>query len=197
MRMFLPALVLAEPLVRDLKPGTERRYRVTVEQEAGDRYAYRLRAKIVTPKVPKGAKAEIRLDLRLTDYKATLGGQKVSARLVGGGEMALEANGLPSGLNVAGPQGPIWLPVLALYLPALDEDGDVAVPNTDLSGLTLAGKGTWKRPRLDLDTTLSFKDKALGKLTLGTELDKAGWPKKSEGKLVSADGTYRFTLERA
>lgn len=194
--MLALTFALVAPLVRDVRPGVERRYRVEVVQDSGDRYAYRLRARVVETKLPKGGKGELKLDLRLTDYRATIGEQKVSSPLVGGGEMGIEPTGLPSGLNIAGPQGPIWLPLLAFYLPALDEDGDVSVPKTDVSGLVLAGKGTWKRPRLDLDTTLAFGDRTLGKLTLATTLDKAGWPQKAEGSLVSADGTYRFAVER-
>gem|GEM_PF-5303259 len=196
MRMLALTFALLAPLVREVRPGVERRYRVEMVQNSGDRFSYRLRARVVETKVPKGGKGELKLDLRLTDYHATIGEQKVASPLVGGGEMGIEPTGLPSGLSIAGPQGPIWLPLLAFYLPALDEDGDVTVPKTDVSGLELAGKGSWKRPRLDLDTTLAFAEKTLGKLTIGTTLDKAGWPQKAEGSLVSADGTYHFTVER-
>lgn len=188
-------IVLAPPPVRDLRPGLERKYRVSIVRAGGDEYAYRLRAKVAETKEPKGEKGALRLDLRLTDYRATVSERRVSQGLIGGGLMPLEPTGLPGGLSIVGPQGPIWLPLLSLYLPTQD---DFTVPKIDLGGVSLAGKGKiGEKGRIEIDGTISRDDRELGKLTLATSLDAKGWPLKAEGSLVSADGTYRFTLEKA
>ena len=189
------------PLARDLRPGRERKYRVEVRQDAGDEFFYRLRLRMVETKVAKIGKSESRLDARLTDYRGTMDGQKVSARLIGGGQMAFETSGVPAGLSVVGPQGPVWLPLLALAFPG-GEEGDFDLPATDVgAGLRFVGHGTLARkdgqPRITLDASLSRAESALGKVTITTTLDGDGWPKRAEGTLVSADGTYRFLLARA
>lgn len=202
--LLLAFAVAQAPLARDVRAGVERKYRVAIDQEGGDHYAYRLRLRMVKPKVPKGmtpneGSAATRLDLRLTDYRATMDEQKVSAPFVGGGEMPLEGSGLPGGLNVTGPSGPVWLPLLAFYLPSGGKEGEFAIAKVAVGpGLDLAGKGTASRGggrlRLDLDAALVAEGQEMGKLTISTTLDGAGWPEKAEGKLVSADGTFRFTL---
>lgn len=202
------------PLKREIRAGLERKYRVEVVQEAGDQVAYRLRTKIVDPKartktsrrnVPKGTKAEppgpFVLELRLTDYRATLDGQKVSAATIGGGQLPIGANGLPSGLNVTGTQGPMWLPILAFYFPDDGAEGAfVIVPTPVGQGLELVGSGTLNverdRRTIKLDASLATGDKKFAKLTMTTTVDGAGWPEKAEGTFVSEDGTYRITLVR-
>ena len=205
---LLLAVVFDAPPVRTMRAGLERKYRVTVVQEAGDRFEYRLRARVSAPvapklpkiKLPKGASPPLEtllLDLRLADYRATVGERKISAPLIGGGQMDVAPNGLPVGLNVTGPLGPVWLPVLAFYLPASGEDGKFTVPSTPVApGLDLLGKGTIGKGRFDLEGTFQAGAATLARLTLATTLDREGWPVKAEGTLVSEDGTYRFTLAR-
>ena len=97
------------PVKREIRAGLERKYRVEVVQDAGDRVSYRLRTKIVDPaantkkgrrNAPKGTKAEppvpLVLELRLTDYRATLDGQKVSAATVGGGKLPMGRTACPA-----------------------------------------------------------------------------------------------------
>ena len=144
--------------------------------------------------------AELKLDLRLTDYRATMQGQSLRAALVGGGEMAADPTGLPNGLNVTGPQGPVWLPLLLFYFPG-GEDGPFDVARTPVgAGLDLAGKGTLAtkggRARVAIEATLVASGRSYGTLTLEVALDREGWPERGEGKLVSADGTTGFTLAR-
>ena len=193
--------------MRVYRPGLERRYRVAVEQDAGDRYGYQLRLRMVlpkTPKLPKGATAPpakdvaLKLEMRLTDYRATVSEQKVSAPSLGGGETAVEPNGLPNALSLAGPSGPIWMPLLCLYLPA-DDDKAFDFEKIDVgSGLAFSGKGTLSRGdggvRIDSEGTFSSGEREMGRLTMRTILDREGWPMSAEGKLVNGDGTYRFTL---
>lgn len=206
--LFAIAL-LGEPPAREMREGLERKYRITVEQEAGDRYAYRLRARMTAPAVaklpkgmepPKGQAAPqggLVLDLRLTDYRATIGEQTVTSALIGGGQMGMEPNGLPKGLNVTGPQGPVWLPLLAFYLPAPGDDGKFNVPATPVApGLDLVGNGTFAKGHYDLQGSLQSGGTSLGKLTISATLDASGWPTKAEGALVSEDGTYRFKVEK-
>ena len=194
------------PFVRESRPGTERKYRVKMEQDGGDRFEYRLRAKVVRPKVPKGAvldkegKETRLLELRLGDYRATIAGQKVSAASMGGGQMPLEETGLPGGLDVTGPSGPVWLPLLALYFPGVRE-GEFTMPRIAVgSGYSLSGGGKASldggKVRIDVEGTFSSGDQTTGKLTLSTTLDRAGWPERSEGTFVGRDGTYRFTLSK-
>lgn len=204
----------APAVKREMRIGLERRYRVRVEQEGGDEYAYRLRAKVVDPaakvKLPKslppGLKPDLPaerlvLELRLADYRATVEGQKVSAPLIGGGQMPVGPNGLPLGLSIAGPQGPVWLPLLALYLPADGAEGPFTVARVAVgNGLDLLGEGALAREKgvasVSLDARLATKEKEIAKLTLSTRLDAQGWPTKAEGTFVGDDGTYRFTLTR-
>ena len=147
-------------------------------------------------KVPKGQRGEPRFDVRLTDYRATSGGHTVSMRSMGGGEMTVEPTGLPGGLNVSGPQGPVWLPLVSFYLPG--EQSEFEVTRIDLGGgLSMVGKGKrGEKSSFDVATVLSREGKELGKLTFGATLDGQGWPTKAEGTLVSADGTMRFTVEK-
>ncbi len=193
-----------DPFVREMRADLERKYRVEVTQEAGDRYEYRLRMRVVTPKLPAGAKiganTDLRLEVRLTDYRATMEGHKVSANMIGGGEMTVDPTGLPNGVNVTGPQGPVWLPVLSFYFPGGDE-GPSDIFRVPVGGrLEMGGKGAFSRvkgaARMELETSLAASGHTFGKLTISTKLDREGWPERATGTFVSADGTYHFKLER-
>ena len=181
-----------KPPVRDLRPGLERKYRVTVTH-LEDRSSYRLAVRVVEAKSDKGKKGELSLDLRLTDYRAVIDGRKASTRTLGGGPMALTANGLPGELSIAGPQGPIWLPLLSLYLPSA---GEFDVPKVDVGGgIAMTGRGRYGKTA-EIDAVLTRQGEEIGKVALATTLDPQGWPLKAEGSLVSAEGTYAFTLQR-
>ena len=190
---------------REMRVGLERKYRVSVEQEAGDRYAYRLRVRVIKPTLPKieGSKTpdpSLRLEIRLTDYRATLNEQGVSAPFIGGGEMEIDPTGLPHGIDVTGLLGPVWLPVLSFYRPV--EEGAFDVSHVSVgSGLELVGKGVLAKkegkPMIDLNARLTAGAREFGKLNLSTRLDGGGWPERAEGTFISADGTYHLKLERA
>ena len=177
---------------------------MVVEQDAGDRYAYRLRLRIVRPKSPKPIKGEappeeqpLKIEMRLTDYRATLSGQKVSAGMIGGGETPYGTNGLPGALNMAGPSGPIWIPLLSLYLPP--EEGGFKIPAFEVgTGMTFTGEGTAVRKdgalTIEMEGGFLSDGRELGRMTMKTLLDREGWPASAEGELVNGDGTYRFTL---
>lgn len=202
----MPFLTLAPALdgpllVRTLKPGLERRYRAHVKSESGDEYAVRIGAKVVSSKAPLAKGSPIRLELRFTDYRATIDEQKLNSRSVGGGQLEIGPSDLPAGLVVAGPQGPIWLPLVSLYLPDLEKEGDFSITPTSVGGsLQLEGKGTLAKRSghvtVHLDGALTNATKKLGTLTVDTTFDGQGWPEQAEGTMVSADGTYHFTLKR-
>lgn len=195
--MMLANLPCLAPIVRDLRAGLERRYRVEVARDGGDRFSYRLRIKVTKTKVPKGSTAEPRLDVRLTDYRSVVGGHTIKMGLAGGGLMPVEPSGLPGGFSIAGPQGPTWLPLLSLYVPGGEEDGEFPVLPVEVGGgLKFSGKGTRAKERFDVAAEMTREGKSLGTLTFGASLDRQGWPTKADGTLVSADGTTRFTLER-
>lgn len=185
--------------VRDLHNGLTRNFRVNVEQDSGDEFSYRLGMKVVMPKSPLGKEAEATLELKLTNYKATVNGQNVSVGKIGGGVLQLGSTGLPLGLEIAGSQGPVWLPMLAFYYPGAKEDGDFTVERTQVgTGIFVIGTGTLSHPSgkatISFDMSLLRGDAPLGKVTISASLDDKGWPCKGEGTLKSADGTYRFTL---
>lgn len=202
---------MQEPLVREMRVGLERKYRVSVQQEAGDQYGYRLKVLVVkpesaklgaapklpqTPAIPPG---ELHLELRLTDYRATTVGQTVSSPFIGGGEMTVEPTGLPKGLNVTGPQGPVWLPLLSFYFPAGEGAFEIArIPVG--GGLEMTGKGTLSKAKgaaqVEIAASFVAGDRTIGKLTISTRLDGSNWPDKASGTFVSEDGTYHFTLAR-
>ena len=189
-------LVLAAPPARNLSTGLERRYRVSVVREGGDEFRYRLQTKVAPQKTATGKD----LELTLTDYQGVVDGRKIHVGRLGGGLLPIAATGMPSGLNVTGPQGPMWLPLVAFYLPGITQEGPFDLPDVGLDGgLVLGGKGEYaeKKTRMVvLTATLSRSEKPLGTLAVATTIDDAGWPQKSEGTLVSADGTTRFTLAK-
>ncbi|RYG21297.1 hypothetical protein EON82_19080 [bacterium] len=198
---LLAALVLQDPApLRDLRAGPERRYRVRVEIEGRESFTYRLGLKIVGGKLAAKS-AEPRLEIKLTDYRANVEGREAKTAKLGGGVLGLPTAGLPEGIDISGPQGPFWLPLLSLYLPDGPEDGDSPiVKNVIGPNLRLEGKATFARKdgkgSVALDASIFREGRPLGKFATTTSLDRDGWPRKAEGTLVSADGTYRFTLER-
>ncbi len=200
---LITLLVLQTPALkapaRDLHNGLTRNYRVTIEQDGGDEFSYRLGMKIVVPKSPIGKDVETKLELKLTNYKATVSGQQVSVGKMGGGVLELGSTGLPLGLEIAGPQGPVWLPMLAFYYPSAHEDGDFLIDRIQVgTGIFMTGTGTLSHPggkaAISFEMSLLRGDAPLGKVLLSASLDDKGWPRKAEGTLKSADGTYRFTL---
>ena len=198
---LLAVLALQDSVpLRTVRAGTERRYRVKVQIEGREGFSYRRGLKVVGGKLAEKA-AEPRLEMKLTDYRATLEGRAVKTAKLGGGVLGLPAEGLPEGIDVSGPQGPFWLPLLAFYLPGGKEDGESLIAkNTIGPNLSLDGKATLshkdRRVAVALDASILREGKDLGKLTLSAELDREGWPTKAGGTLISADGTYHFTLER-
>ena len=201
----LPLLYALDPtpLVRTYRSGLERVYHVSVEQDAGNRYAYRLRLRIVRPKTTQGETpsetSHAKLEMRLTDYRASLSGLKVKAATIGGGATAFESNGLPEALNVGGPTGPIWFPLLSLYLPS--EKGEFKIPPLDVgTGLTFTGEGTAVRKDGTVTITTEggflLDGREMGRLGMTTVLDSEGWPTRAEGKLENGDGVYRFTVAK-
>ena len=184
-------------LVRDLKPRVEHRYRVKVDSDMGTGFAYRIAFKVVG-----GKAAESNLEMKLSDYRATFEGHEVKNAKLGAGVLGIGALGLPSGLDISGPQGPFWISLLSLYLPDLKEDGDAPIDKSSVGkGLSLEGKATLShkdgKATVAIDGSIVREGKSLGKLTVSTKINSDGWPRKSEGTLVSADGTYHFTLDRA
>lgn len=172
-----------------------------VEEDNGNMFRYRLNLKVVTPKTETGKPTETKLELKLSDYRATVSEQTISLRTVGGGMLDVAPTGLPLGLEIVGPQGPIWLPMLAFYYPDTAEDGDFSVAKTQVgSGIDLIGTGTLshpdkKKPALSFEMSLIRGQQVMGKVSLTTTLDDKGWPQKVDGTLKSADGTYHFTLQ--
>jgi hypothetical protein len=199
--MLLASTLQDAAPVRDLRPGVEHRYRAKIEVGSGDRFSYRITFKIVGAKAGPAEAVEPKLEMKLSDYRATVQGHEVKNAKMGGGVLSLGAIGLPTGLDISGPQGPFWLPLIALYLPDAKEEGDYPIGKALVGpGLSLEGKSTLsrkdKKASVTLDASVVRDAKPLGKLTVATLLDSNGWPRKAEGTLVSADGTYRFTLER-
>jgi hypothetical protein len=184
---------------RELRNGLSRNYRVSVEQESGDHFGYRLGMKVLMPKAARDKVAETSIEVKLTNYKASVGGRAVSVTKMGGGLLQIASTGLPLGLEIAGTQGPIWLPLLAFYYPATDKDGDFLVDRTQVgTGTFVTGTGTLSHPggkaTLSFEMSLLRGETPLGKVSLSATLDDQGWPKKAEGVLKSEDGTYQFTL---
>lgn len=184
-------------LVRDLRPRVERRYRVKVDSDMGTGFAYRIAFKVVG-----GKAAESNLEMKLSDYRATFEGHEIKNAKLGAGVLGITAFGLPTGLDISGPQGPFWIPLLSLYFPDTKEDGESPLEKTTVgTGLSLEGKAMLSRKdgkaTVVVDGSIVRQSKPLGKLTVTTLLNSDGWPRKSEGTLVSADGTYHFTLDRA
>lgn len=199
---LLAALALQDAgPVRDLRPGVEHRYRVKIEAGAESRYSYRIALKVTGVKAAVQKETEPKLEMKLSDYQASVGGHEVKNAKMGGGVLNLGAIGLPSGLDISGPQGPFWLPLLSLYLPDAKEDGEYPIGTANIGpGISLEGRTVLshkdKKATVTIDASVVRESKLLGKLTLTTQLGPDGWPRKAEGTLVSADGTHHFTLER-
>jgi len=183
---------------RELRNGLSRNYRVTIEQENGDHFGYRLGMKVVMPKAADKA-AVTSLEVKLTNYKASVSGQTVALAKMGGGLLQIGTSGIPLDLEIGGAQGQVWLPMLAFYYPAIDKDGDFPVDRTQVgTGVFVTGTGTLSHPggkaTLSFEMSLLRGETPLGKVSLSATLDDKGWPKKAEGTLKSEGGTYRFTL---
>lgn len=191
------------PLLRDLRAGFERSYRVHVEPDGGVPFDYRLTTKCEPLK--KGGKAvpdRRQLSIRLSDYRTTADGHTLRTPKLGGGEMPIEATGIPGGLNISGPMGRIWLPLLAWALPDEAEVGkEFTFPPAALdSGMSFGGTGLRHekergRTLVDFHGVVLRDGKSIGKLEMTIWVDGKGWPSEATGSLVSADGTTQFTLK--
>lgn len=185
------------PLPRDLRVGVERSYRIELTGGGDAEYRYRMRTKVVREESKDREDQGLRLDLSLTDYRVKVENHEVSTAHAGGGRLPFAATGLPQGFSLAGTQGRLWLPLFAFFLPdAVDGETFVIAEIKLADGLTLDGKGTFKDRHIVLDAVLkSGTGSAI--LKVDTTFDPAGWPLRSEGSLVDASGTQRFTLVKA
>lgn len=188
-------------LIRDLSPGLRRAYRISIVQAGGDQFHYRLETKVASIKPVGDKKPESQLEIRLRDYRSSHEGREVKSRSLGGGTLPFGPGGLPVGFDITGPQGPLWLPMLAFYFPG-GKEGESSVPVLNVGGgLNATGRTTTRRTvkSLNVELTLAFsrEGKELSKVTQTVECDSQGWPRKGEGTLTSLDGTYRWTVEHA
>lgn len=190
-------------LARDLRVGFERSYRVHVEPDNGAPFDYRLSTKCEPLK--KGDKAvpdRRQLSISLGDYRTRANDRTVHTAKLGAGVLPIEATGLPEGLNISGPMGRIWLPLLAWALPANAEAEKEFTFNPMAldSGLSFGGTGVvhkaeHNRIPMDFHGSILRDGKPIGKLEMTIELDAKAWPLKANGTLVSGDGTTEFTLK--